>query len=201
MSANRDDKFSLPLSGPVIDQTGPVQIGEWSDVEASGKPMEIDSCIEDTPDVPPQELHTPHPQSCSPRQKPPTLGQPRWLDAREKRLEFQQFRMRALRLPLHQRYTPLLPSPLRNVVTVSDLPENELSDAETVDEPRSNGTAMSEAAASASDGSISPGLSSNGSDVSDELGWQRHNKMEAKGPAIDDPVTSTPPPSPPPPPQ
>ncbi|KAL2183910.1 hypothetical protein L209DRAFT_713853 [Thermothelomyces heterothallicus CBS 203.75] len=191
MSTNRDDKFSLPLSGPVIDQTGPVQIGEWSDVEASGKPMEIDTCIEDTPDVRYFEWEV---------RLIPVWTQ--WLDAREKRVEFQQFRIRALRLPLHQRYTPLLPSPLRNVVTVSDLPENELSDAETVDDPRSNGTAMSEAASSASDGSISPGLSSNGSDVSDELGWQRKNKMEAKGPAIDDrSVTSAPPPSPAPPPQ
>ncbi|KAL2161686.1 hypothetical protein VTH06DRAFT_8248 [Thermothelomyces fergusii] len=109
--------------------------------------------------------------------------------------------MRALQLPLHQRYAPLQPSPLRNVLAASDLPEDELSDAETIDDQRSDGTEVSGAASSTSDHPISPESSSNGSDVSDELGWQPDSTMKAKELVEDDPVTSTPPQSPPSPPR
>ncbi|KAL2147698.1 hypothetical protein VTI28DRAFT_7050 [Corynascus sepedonium] len=212
MSASQVDMFTLSFATPIREPTGSVQTqGNWSNVVPSGGRMEIDFSFEGTPEMPQKELpRIPQQQRCTPQQ-PVCLrrhqystAQPRlrWSNAREKRFEFQHFRVWALRLQLHQRYIPLLPSPLRNAMAASELPDIQLSDAEAVDDPLSKGTALSEATSSELDYSMSPGSSSDGSSsTSDEPNRRRDGTREANDAAAGDPVTSPPPPSPTPSPQ
>lgn len=87
-------------------------------------------------------------------------------------------------------------------MAASELPDMQLSDAETVDDPLSKSTALSEATSSELDYSMSPWSSSDeSSSVSDELNRRRDGTREANDAAAGDPVTSSPPPSPAPSPQ
>ncbi|KAK4249490.1 hypothetical protein C7999DRAFT_12685 [Corynascus novoguineensis] len=193
MSASQFDMFTLSLATPIREPTVSVQIqGNWSNIVPSGERMEIDFSFEGTPEMPQKELpHIPQQQRYA-----------QWSNAREKRFEFQHFRVWALRLQLHQRYMPLLPSPLRNAMAASELPDTQLSDVETVDDPLSKDTALTEATSSELDYSMSPGSSSDGSSsASDEPDRRRDGTREANDAAAGDPVTSPPPPSPTPSPQ
>lgn len=57
---------------------------------------------------------------------------------RNKRLLFQEFRAQALQREIHERYAPLRPSPLRNEIDPADLPDPEIPDGETIDDPQSD---------------------------------------------------------------
>ncbi|KAK4156613.1 hypothetical protein C8A00DRAFT_30466 [Chaetomidium leptoderma] len=82
-----------------------------------------------------------------------------------RRVAFLEFRVRAQKLPVHERYKPLVPSPLRNEITWSSLMDPDLSDAETIaDSPSSSSSFFSGSDLSSSSESASTSVKSNDSD-------------------------------------
>ncbi|KAK4044380.1 hypothetical protein C8A01DRAFT_31435 [Parachaetomium inaequale] len=160
--------------------------------------MEIDFSFEDSPEQEAEETQEAQEaqqaqQALEPYQFWPAqqVRPSRWTNPRDKRSEFNEFRARALQLRVHERHAPLLPSPLRNVVAASDLPDPDLSDAETVDDPLFNSTVRSDATSSDSDGSTSPASStSDASNDSDEPGRRQDETEDADGSGAEDLVTS-----------
>jgi hypothetical protein len=77
------------------------------------------------------------------------------------------------------------------VVAASDLPDPDLSDAETVDDPLFNSTARSDATSLSSDGSTSPASStSDGSNDSDGPDRRQDETEDVSGSDAEDLVTS-----------